>query len=89
MDLVYALRKTAKQARLLWSLYRDPRTPKSFRICAWLLVIYLVMPVDLIPDYIPGLGQIDDLLVAALGIKILLKLCPPRLVQEHKERIRF
>ena len=79
--------KLLGHARLLWALYRDPRAPRKFKIGAWLLFLYLVMPFDIIPDFIPILGQLDDLLILGVGCKLLLRLCPPDMVEEHRNRI--
>lgn len=79
--------KLLGHARLLRALYRDPRAPRKFKIGAWLLFLYLVMPFDLIPDFIPVLGQLDDLLIFAAGCKLLLRLCPAEMVEEHRVRI--
>ncbi|MBI4395450.1 MAG: DUF1232 domain-containing protein [Elusimicrobia bacterium] len=45
------------------------------------------MPIDIIPDFIPVIGQLDDLLIVVIGLKLLARLCPPELVQEHKNRL--
>ena len=79
--------KLLSHARLLWALHQDPRAPRKFKICAWLLFLYLVMPLDIIPDFIPVLGQLDDLLIFAVGYKLLLRLCSDELVEEHRSRI--
>jgi len=44
---------------------------------------YLILPTDLVPDFLPGLGQLDDLAVIAGGLKLFLRLCPPEVVREH------
>jgi uncharacterized membrane protein YkvA (DUF1232 family) len=80
--------KIIGQVKLLWFLYRDPRTPKSFKILVWVIFLYLLMPFDIIPDFIPVLGQLDDLLVVVIGVKFLMKLCPPELVEEGRRQIQ-
>lgn len=79
--------KLIGHAKLLWALYRDPRAPKSFKVLVWAVFLYLLMPIDIIPDFIPVLGQLDDLLIVVVGYKLLVKLCPPGLVDEHRRRI--
>jgi len=48
---------------------------------------YLILPTDLIPDFIPIAGQMDDLLVIFLGLQLFLRLCPKEVVQEHVRSI--
>ena len=79
-------KKIIGQVKLLWFLYRDPRTPKSFKILVWVVFLYLLMPLDIIPDFIPVLGQLDDLLVILIGYKLLIKLCPVEFVEECRRQ---
>lgn len=80
--------KIIGQVKLLWFLYRHPKTPKSFKILVWIPFLYLLMPFDIIPDFIPVLGQLDDLLVIFIGYKLLIKLCPPKLIEECRGRVQ-
>ena len=69
--------------RLFWRLLKDRRVgwqPKGLLI---LVLAYTVIPVDLLPDFLLGLGQIDDLLVVFLGMKGFVWLCPQEVVREH------
>ena len=59
----------------LWFALRDPRTPWLARALAWLVVAYALSPIDLIPDFIPVLGYLDDLLLPGL-IWLTLRLLP-------------
>jgi len=61
----------------------DPRLPWAARAIPFVLVAYLAMPFDLIPDFIPLLGQLDDLVVIALALWLLVRLVPPDLIEEH------
>ena len=70
----------------LWLAARDPRTPWSARIVAGLTAAYALSPIDLIPDVIPVLGLLDDLLVVPLGIWLALRLIPAELMAEMRER---
>jgi uncharacterized membrane protein YkvA (DUF1232 family) len=47
----------------------DPRVPRRHKLLFWLALAYLAMPFDVIPDFIPGLGQLDDALVLALALR--------------------
>jgi uncharacterized membrane protein YkvA (DUF1232 family) len=53
-----------------------------------LAVLYFLSPVDLMPDFIPVLGQMDDLAIIALAVKLFVSLAPPQVVAEHREEIR-
>ena len=75
------LRRWAKLLKgdvvMLWFAYRHPQTPLVAKIFAVLVVAYAFSPIDLIPDFIPVLGLLDELLLLPLGIWLTLKLVPP------------
>ncbi len=75
------LRRRAKRLkRQIWALYlamRDPQTPTMARIIIVVAVAYAASPIDLIPDFIPLLGQLDDLLILPGLIVLALRLIPP------------
>jgi len=73
--------------KLFSRLVRDPRVSFSPKIVLLFTLAYLVAPVDLLPDFIIGLGQIDDLMILYLGCRLFLKLCPKEVVQEHVQAI--
>ncbi len=64
-------------------LMRDPRVPWWAKLIAAAVVVYLASPIDLIPDFIPVLGHIDDLLVALIGGALLMRSVPGYVVEEH------
>ena len=64
----------------LWIAARDPRTPLAAKIIAGAVAAYALSPIDLIPDFIPVLGYLDDLLIVPLGIWIAVRLIPPPLL---------
>ncbi len=66
-----------------WGLTRDPRTPLAVRLLPIPLIVYLAMPFDLIPDFIPVLGQLDDVVVIALVAWVVVRLTPPEVLREH------
>jgi uncharacterized membrane protein YkvA (DUF1232 family) len=68
--------------RLAWMLARDRRVPLWVRLLPPALVIYLAMPLDLVPDFIPVLGQLDDILVSAVGVALLLHFVPRAVLEE-------
>ncbi|HZK66942.1 MAG TPA: DUF1232 domain-containing protein [Chloroflexota bacterium] len=79
---LFALRSSL---RLAWRLFWDRRVPASTKLMVPLAVLYGFFPLDLLPDFLPALGQIDDLTVAVAAALLFLRLCPKELVQEHKD----
>jgi uncharacterized membrane protein YkvA (DUF1232 family) len=69
--------------KLLWRLSRDPRVPARAKATLFLLAGYLISPVDIIPDFIPGLGQLDDLIIVAFALDQMLNRVPEEIVLEH------
>lgn len=70
----------------LWLAARDPRTPRGAKYLAMALVAYALSPIDLIPDFVPVLGLLDDLLILPLGILALLRMMPMGLMDELREK---
>ncbi|MDB5531218.1 MAG: hypothetical protein JWR51_4321 [Devosia sp.] len=68
----------------IWLAAKDPRTPLAARILAACVAAYALSPVDLIPDFIPILGYLDDMLIVPLGILAVVKLIPAPLMAEHR-----
>ena len=68
--------------------YKDPRVPWYARIFAACVVGYAFSPIDLIPDPIPILGYLDDLILIPLGIRIALKMIPPAVLADCREQAR-
>jgi len=64
----------------LWIAARDPRTPLSARFAAGAVAAYALSPIDLIPDFVPVLGYLDDLLIVPLGILLAIRLIPADLM---------
>lgn len=77
--------KLANAARLatymiaLWKLFKHPQTPRAAKLVAIAVIAYAVSPIDLIPDFIPLLGQLDELILLPLGVALVVKLTPPPL----------
>jgi uncharacterized membrane protein YkvA (DUF1232 family) len=72
----------------LYLAYRDPRVPWYARVFAALVVGYAFSPIDLIPDVIPVLGYLDDLLVVPLGIALAIRMIPSPVLAECREEAR-
>jgi len=68
-----------KELALVWAMLRDPRTPRSAKLTALLAVLYVLSPVDLIPDVVPLLGWLDDGVVAMLLLRLAVQFLPPEL----------
>ncbi len=75
----------------IYALYlasRDPRVPWLAKLVVVLVVAYTLSPIDLIPDFIPLLGYIDDIFLLPLAIALAIKLMPPDIWEEYKARAR-
>jgi uncharacterized membrane protein YkvA (DUF1232 family) len=72
------------QLLTLWFCRRDPRTPLSAKILAGVVVAYAFSPIDLIPDFIPVLGYLDDLILVPLGIYLTIRLIPPPVLADAR-----
>lgn len=70
----------------LWLAARDPRTPWMAKALAGFVAAYALSPVDLIPDFIPVVGLLDDLLIVPAGIWLAVRRVPPALMAEFRER---
>jgi uncharacterized membrane protein YkvA (DUF1232 family) len=72
-----------QNGRLAWRLFRDRRVPSLLKLVVpGVMGAYLLMPIDLLPDLVPILGQLDDLAVLALAVKLFIELSPQEVVQE-------
>lgn len=77
-------RTIKRDAIALFLAARDPRTPWYAKVMAVLVAAYALSPIDLIPDFIPVLGYLDDLVIVPLGIWIVVRLVPSSLMQEFR-----
>ena len=77
-----------RQARLTWRLLRDARVPGWVKLIPLAGLIYFLSPIDLIPDLmLPGLGEVDDILLILLAVKMFVDLSPSGIVQEHLDAL--
>ncbi len=70
----------------LWFACRDPRTPWYAKVLTMLIVAYALSPIDLIPDFIPVLGYLDELILLPVGIYLVLKLVPAQVLADARAR---
>ena len=86
-EAIETLRKMPAYARLVWALVRDPRVPIQQKLVLGAIAGYLVFPIDIIPDFIPVIGQLDDLGVLIFGLDFFIRNAPKEVVEEHMGRI--
>lgn len=72
------------ETHAIWLAVRDPRTPVPAKLVGLLVAAYALSPIDLIPDFIPVLGLLDDALLIPAGVWLFAKLVPPALLAEHR-----
>lgn len=70
----------------LWLAARDPRVPWYAKVLAVIVAAYALSPIDLIPDFIPVLGYLDDLLIVPLGLLVAVRLIPKDIMADFREK---
>jgi uncharacterized membrane protein YkvA (DUF1232 family) len=73
--------------KLFSCLVRDPRVSLSPKLLLVGILTYVILPTDILPDFLIGVGQLDDLAVILGGLRLFLRFCPPQVVQEHLRAI--
>lgn len=71
--------------KLFWRLSRDPRVPTRSKWIFGAVGAYLIMPFDIVPDWIPGIGQLDDLVLLVVAFDVMVNRVPEHVVAEHWE----
>jgi uncharacterized membrane protein YkvA (DUF1232 family) len=79
-------RAVKQDALALYLAARDPRTPWHAKLLAGIVVAYALSPIDLIPDFIPVLGYLDDLLLVPLGLWLAVRLIPEDVMEDCRAR---
>ena len=69
--------------RLFAGLVRDPRVPLRAKVVLGVTALYLAMPIDVVPDFIPIAGSLDDAIVAAFALRFVVRATSPEIVAEH------
>jgi uncharacterized membrane protein YkvA (DUF1232 family) len=82
-----SLRLLLGQARLAIRLFREPKVPASLKVLPVLAGLYVISPIDLVPDFLPGLGQLDDLGVIIAALELFVRLCPSGAQAFHRDAI--
>ncbi len=93
MDLRFRLAELGRQlkAHIAYyrAIYRDPRTPWLARALLWCAVGYALLPFDLIPDFIPIVGHLDDLVIIPALVLLAMKMVPVEVKDEHRFKLGF
>jgi uncharacterized membrane protein YkvA (DUF1232 family) len=90
MQMLSALKERARELKqftlVAYYAARDPRTPTLVRVLALLVAAYALSPIDLIPDFIPVLGYLDDLILVPLGLALVVRLLPDSVLASAREQ---
>lgn len=81
------VRRLRRETYVYYRAARDPRTPWLARAIALATVAYALSPLDLIPDVIPVLGYLDDLLIVPIGLLLARRLIPPEVIEAHRDAV--
>ncbi|KAF5086499.1 hypothetical protein DSECCO2_58090 [anaerobic digester metagenome] len=83
------LKKLKYETYTLYLSYKDPKVPLYLKILIILFLGYILSPIDLIPDFIPVLGYLDDFILVTIGIPMLMKRIPEEILREHEQEARL
>ena len=90
LQIIHQLQRWARMLKrdtvALYLAAHDPRVPWYAKVVAACVAAYALSPIDLIPDFIPVIGYLDDIILVPLGIALAIRLIPPALLEEHRER---
>ena len=76
-----------KQARMVWAVLRDARTPLAAKAATVLALLYVLVPTDIVTDFMPVLGWLDDGLVVFILLQLAFKLLPPELYASVRAKV--
>jgi len=85
-NLQHWAKQFTQQALTVYFAARDPRTPLLVRLLALAVAAYAFSPIDLIPDFIPVIGYLDDLVLLPLGIALIVRLTPPAVIADARRQ---
>lgn len=86
MDWKAKAKALKREVYALYLCSRHPKTPLYAKLFAILIVSYALSPIDLIPDFVPVLGYLDDLIIIPAGIALLIRMIPSGVLQECREK---
>ncbi|MBI5029151.1 MAG: DUF1232 domain-containing protein [Chloroflexi bacterium] len=86
-DSTGVLTQFVRTLRLVWRLLNDSRVSTLPKLIVPAAAVYVLSPIDLVPDVILGLGQLDDVGIVALAVALFVELCPRNVVEEHRRAI--
>jgi uncharacterized membrane protein YkvA (DUF1232 family) len=86
--LKFSRLKLLREIRLYALIIKDPRTPRLAKILLGLAVFYALSPFDLIPDFIPVIGHLDDMILVPAIVFIALKLVPKEIIENYKTKVQ-
>jgi uncharacterized membrane protein YkvA (DUF1232 family) len=81
-------KRLKSEVHSLYLAARDPRTPWYAKVLAAFIIGYALSPIDLIPDFIPVIGYLDDLIILPAGITLLIKIMPKEVLLEWRAKAR-
>ena len=81
------LAEIVKNIKLIWRLLNDGRISPWVKMIIPATLLYLLFPIDVVPDIVPGLGQLDDIAVILLGLKFFVEVCPEEIVRQHLDEL--
>ena len=82
-------RRTWQELQLVWRLLRDPRVPAYQKVLPGLVLVYLLSPFDFIPGFLPIIGQMDDLALLLLALKLFTRIAPEEIALEYKQALEL
>lgn len=82
------LREVWQQIRLVFYLIRDGDVPIYLKIVPFVGILYTLFPLDLVADFVPVLGQLDDLTILLIGAKVFIEMAPPQVVSRYMAQMR-
>ncbi len=87
-SIVFRVNRLKTEIYTLYLAFTDPRVPWYARVLLFLLIAYMVSPVDIVPDVIPVLGVLDDIIILSLGIYLVTKMIPAGVIEEYRNQAR-
>lgn len=87
MDSILGLLNIHKSGQLFWRLMLDTRVSWLLKIYAWCGFIYFFSPLDVVPHDFTGIGLVDDIIVALVIMQALIEMAPPKVLDEHCEKL--